>query len=154
MGCNCVEVGWGMWAGAGLGMLGRVESGLCTVSDFHRTGIEIHRTVNQYGGVGWVVARCIFFRDTAARSSSTVVATALADTTWPKPTQMSAITVYALAFLAADINDATVTAVCLDRLGCSARNHNNSSPAAKGLTFTKTGICIDVSAPTAAGASS
>jgi hypothetical protein len=99
----------------------------------------------------WCGARCILFRDTAARSSNTVVATAFADTTWPKPTQIAAITVYALAFLAADINDATFTAVCLDRLGDGTRNQNNSSPAAKGLRFTKTGICIEVSAPTAVG---
>jgi hypothetical protein len=78
------------------------------------------------------------------------VATAFADTTWPKPTQMAAITVYAFAFLAADINDATVTAVCLGRLVGGTRNQNNSSPASKGLTFTKIGICIEVSVPTEA----
>ena len=76
------------------------------------------------------------------------MATAFADTTWPKPTQMAAITVYALAFLAADINDATDTAACLDRLVGGTRNQNNSSPAAKDLTFTKTGICNEVSVPT------
>jgi hypothetical protein len=51
VGCNWVEVGWGMWAGVWRGMVGRVENGLCTVSDIHRTGIEIHRTVNKHGGV-------------------------------------------------------------------------------------------------------
>ena len=45
--CNWVEVGWGIWAEAGRGMVGRVENGLCTVGAIHRTGIEIHRTVNQ-----------------------------------------------------------------------------------------------------------
>jgi hypothetical protein len=79
------------------------------------------------------------------------MATAFADTTWPKPTQMAAITVYALAFLAADINDATDTAACLDRLVGGTRNQNNSSPAAKDLTFTKTGICTEVSVPTETG---
>ena len=61
------------------------------------------------------------------------------------------ITVYALAFLAPDINDATDTAVCLDRLGGGTRNQNSSSPAAKNLIFTKTGICIEVSVPTEVG---
>jgi hypothetical protein len=79
------------------------------------------------------------------------VATAFADTTRPKPTPIAAITVYTLAFLAADINDATFTAVCLDRLGGGTRNQNNSSPAAKGLTFTKTGMCTKVSVPTETG---
>jgi hypothetical protein len=100
------------------------------------------------------------------------VATAFADTTWPNadvtcliqpagtnpkaPTRRhqpegTTITVYALAFLAPDINDATDTAVCLDRLGGGTRNQNNSSPAAKDLIFTKTGICIEVSVPTEVG---